>query len=131
SYEVTLRFAGRERTYRALVLQHNGFQSASEPRLEFADNIVGQTPLTNVYYERRPPVRASWLNYVRTEEYRRFAAAAKSSDILGLQNGPDSWPGSWRSKDNDLEISSRRGTGGKDSTSVCDTDGAICVLLCC
>jgi hypothetical protein len=131
SYEVTLRFAGRERTYRAMVLHHNGFQSASEPRLEFADNIVGQTPLTNVYYERRPPVRASWLNYVRTEKYRRFAAAAKSSDILGLQNGPDSWPGSWRSKDNDLEISSRRGTGGNVSTSVCDNDESICDPLSC
>jgi hypothetical protein len=57
SYEVTVRMAGRERTYRAMVLYHAPLQSDTEPIIDFLDNIVGQSALTEASKEWRPPVR--------------------------------------------------------------------------
>lgn len=58
SYEVTVRFEGRERTYRAMALYHNQFQSTAQSRVEFLDNIIGYNILTRTFLEKRPPVRA-------------------------------------------------------------------------
>jgi hypothetical protein len=57
SYQVTARLAGKERTYRAMVLYHGPPQSAAQPKVEFADNIVGQAALSNALKEKRLPVR--------------------------------------------------------------------------
>jgi hypothetical protein len=130
SYEVTIKLAGRERTYRAMVLHHNGFQSASEPRLDFADNIVGQTRLTKVFYERRPPVRSSWANYVKTEKYLEYASAVRKDDVSRAQNNSAAWPGNWRTGDS-VEISSRPGLSTVVPASLCDDDENACDPLSC
>jgi len=130
TYEVAIKFAGRERTYRAMILYHDGFQSASEPRLDFADNIVGQTPLTKVFYERRPPVRSSWAEYVKTEKYKGYAAAAKNDELSRAQNNLGSWPGKWRTEAG-LEISSRPLPGAVVPSSLCDEDENVCDPLSC
>src|SRR5215510_3811631 len=129
TYELTIGLAGRERTYRAMVLHHNGFQSASEPRLDFADNIVGQTALTKVFYERRPPVRASWADYVRTKKYREYAAAVKS-DLPSAQSNSALWPGDWRTGAS-IGITSRADIGTVVPSSLCDDDGNACDPLSC
>lgn len=130
AYEVNIKLAGRERAYRALVLHHNGFQSASEPRLDFADNIVGQTALTRVFYERRPPVRSLWADYVKTDKYLEYAAAVKNNDPSRAQKDSGLWPGVWRTGA-DLKISSRPDSGILVPSSVCDDDGDVCDPLSC
>jgi hypothetical protein len=60
SYEVTVRFENRTRTYRALVLFHNafsgGYQTTEPLKPEFWDSIVGRSgTLTHVWKEKRPP----------------------------------------------------------------------------
>ena len=130
SYEVNIKLAGRERTYRAMLLHHNGFQSASEPRLDFADNIVGQTPLTQVFYERRPPVRSSWLDYVRTEKYLEYAAAVKNNASSKPKNNSGAWPGNWRSGA-DVEVLSRPVSDSVLPSSLCDNDESVCDPLSC
>ncbi|HXU09642.1 MAG TPA: hypothetical protein VN743_11655, partial [Blastocatellia bacterium] len=62
SYQVTVRLAGKERTYRAMVLYHSPLQSEAQPKVEFADNILGQTALTSAFKEKRLPVRPAPKN---------------------------------------------------------------------
>jgi hypothetical protein len=135
SYEVTISLEGQQRTYRAMVLYHNGFQSASEPRVEFADNIVGQTVLAQAYYESRPPVRSSWLNYVKTDKYREYAAASanKNGQALQKREAADvSWPGEWRRANGEFESQALPGSSiAVIPPAFCDNDPGICDPLSC
>ncbi len=79
SYEVTVRLAGKERTYRAMALYHDSFQSAIEPRVDFLDNVVGQGALTDAFTEKRPPVKAPWFEYVKSDAYRAYVEAQKKA----------------------------------------------------
>ena len=59
SYEVTVSYQERTRTYRALVLFHRNAVDPSRLGLEFWDSIVGMAGnLTKVWEEKRPPYRA-------------------------------------------------------------------------
>ena len=132
SYEVTVAFDGRQRTYRAMVLYHNGFQSAAEPRADFADNILGQSALTQALYESRPPVRSSWLRYTKTDKYREYAEAMARRSTEPLQRTAKDrrpWPGDWQ-----LPDSESAATGDSSSAGVralCDRDPGICDPLSC
>jgi hypothetical protein len=56
SYQVTVKLEGRSRTYRALVLFHDGPRSTDVGPPEFWDAIVNG--LGNVWEEKRPPYKA-------------------------------------------------------------------------
>ena len=135
SYEVTIGLDGQQRTYRAMVLYHNGFQSTAEPRVDFADNIVGQSALTQALYEGRPPVRSSWLAYTKTAQYRQYADASAKRNVEALQRaekGGGSWPGDWRG----LDGASKFSAANDAFTTVvpaplCDGDPGICDPLSC
>ncbi len=135
SYEVTISLDGRQRTYRAMVLYHNGFQSAAEPTVDFADNIVGQSALTQALYETRPPVRSPWLAYTKTAQYRDYADAMANRNVEALQRadeGGGPWPGVWQQTHSEPETSAMR-----DSTAIvippllCDRDPGVCDPLSC
>ncbi|HKY04288.1 MAG TPA: hypothetical protein VJQ56_05340, partial [Blastocatellia bacterium] len=105
SYEVVARMGGKERRYRALALYAEAMQSAAKPKVEFMDNVVGQSALARAFEENRPPVRSPWSEYVKTDEYREYAKQVKASKRLRRDGdeSPDgkvveAWPGSWRSK---------------------------------
>jgi hypothetical protein len=136
SYEVTVSLDGRQRTYRAMVLYHNGFQSAAEPRVELVDNIVGTANLTQVFYEDRPPVRSSWLQYVKTDGYRAYAFAIANQTAMDSQvrdKADPVWPGEWRQPNGGTE-SAVTMSDSADSivpTFLCDNDPAVCDPLSC
>lgn len=66
-YDVTVRFMGKSRTYRALALFHNPYSSTAHPVPSFWDSVVGANgTLTHVWSERRPAVGKERVN-VRTE----------------------------------------------------------------
>ena len=50
-YEVSVSLDGQQRTYCAMVLYHNGYQSTAELRADFLDNIVGQSALAQAFNE--------------------------------------------------------------------------------
>jgi hypothetical protein len=79
SYEVTVRFEGRERTYKAMALHHDSFQTSVEPRIDFLDNVLGQSTLGNAFTERKPQVRAPWSEYVKSDAYRSYVEAQKKT----------------------------------------------------
>lgn len=81
SYEVTVHLADRERTYNAMILYHDSFQSTVEPRVDFLDNIVGQSALNNALTEKRPPVKAPWFEYVKSDEYRTYVESQKKGAV--------------------------------------------------
>lgn len=58
SYEVTVSFQGKRRTYWALVLFHNLHQSANNPRPQFWDNIGAGGVLNQVWQEELPPLKS-------------------------------------------------------------------------
>ena len=133
SYEVTVGLDGQQRTYRAMVFYHHGFQSTAEPRVEFADNIVGQSALTKAFYESRPPVRSSWLLYARTDKYREYAEASASRSVEALKSsekerGP--WPGDWQLADSELSATSDASTA-EVRAPFCDKDLEVCDPLSC
>lgn len=134
SYEVTIRMDGRERTYRAMVLYHNGFQSNAAPKMEFADQIVGHSELTQAFYEDRPPVRSDWFNYVKTDEYLEYANAGVRENREALQrdgNKNPQWPGRWRNSDEPESDSATGISAGNDRVALCDNDPGICDPLSC
>jgi hypothetical protein len=135
SYEVTINLEGRQRTYRAMVLYHNGFQSTAEPRVDFADNIVGQGALTQALYEGRPPVRSPWMAYARTAKYREYAdAIAKRNGEARerSEKGAGPWPGDWQSADNEPELSAMSDSSTTVApTFLCDRDPGVCDPLSC
>jgi hypothetical protein len=78
SYQITVRLAGRKRTYRALALYRDSGQTGVEPRVEFLDNVVGPSALAAALLETRPPVKAPWLRFVKSDEYRSYLEAQKN-----------------------------------------------------
>lgn len=78
SYQVTVRLAGRERTYRALALYHDSRQTGVVPRVNFLDNVVGPSALAGALLETRPPVKAPWLQYVKSDAYRAYVESQKN-----------------------------------------------------
>jgi hypothetical protein len=133
SYEVAVSLDGRQRTYRAMVLYYNGFQSAVEPRVELVDNIVGTANLTQVFYEGRPPVRSAWLNYVKTDGYREYAVSSTNKTELGLHvKGESLWPGEWSRTDRRFETSAMPDNPtAVVPTFLCDNDAGVCDPLSC
>ena len=85
SYQVTVRLAGKERSYWAMVLYHSPLQSAAQPTVEFADNIVGQAALTSALKEKRLPVRPAPKN----GSDRLKINSAKQSDDEASANRED------------------------------------------
>lgn len=132
SYEVTISMDGRDRTYRAMVLYHNGFQSNSAPNLEFGDNIVGQPILTQAFYENRPPVRSYWFDYVKTDQYKKLADASAQRSVEAFGNEPRGdvpWPGEW-TRSSDLSSTDAEASGVIPGI-LCDSNAAICDPLSC
>jgi hypothetical protein len=72
SYEVRAHLDGKERTYKALALYRDSLQSGVEPQINFFDNILGPGSLINALAEKRPPVKAPWSEYVKSDEYRTY-----------------------------------------------------------
>ena len=133
SYEVTVGLDGQQRTYRAMVLYHNGFQSTGEPKVDFADNIVGQFALTQAFYESRPPVRSSWLLYTKTDKYREYADASARRGLETLQKSETEhriWPGDWRLADSETSATSAS-SATVVRAPVCDGDPGVCDPLSC
>jgi hypothetical protein len=135
AYEVTISLDGRQRTYRAMVFYHNGFQSTVEPQVEFADNIVGSNILAQAYSERRPPVRSPWLSYLKTDEYREYAEAGENRAAETRQRfgGAElSWPGEWRGASTaDLSSLATSGPALFVPSPLCDTNASLCDPLSC
>lgn len=135
AYEVTIRLDGRQRTYRAMVFYHNGFQSTLDPKVEFADNIVGSNILAQAYFERRPPVRSPWLSYLETAEYREYADASGKRAVEALQRpgGAEvSWPGAWiGSSAANLSSQPTSRSTALVPRPLCDTNASLCDPLSC
>ncbi len=89
SYEVTVHLGGRERTYNAMVLYHDSFQSTVKPRVDFMDNVLGQSALNNAFSEKRPPVKAPWFEYVKSDEYRTYVELEKRRSVKAKQKNED------------------------------------------
>lgn len=136
AYEVVVRMGSKERRYRALALYHESMQSASKPRIEFMDNVVGQSALARAFEERLPPVRSPWSEYVKTGEYREYAKLVKASKKL-RRDGDESpyeklieaWPGSWRSKA--AGSPANLSFGCADCSLYCDNSSFFCDPLSC
>ena len=131
AYEVTVSMDGQQRSYNALALRHatptNGIRE-----WEFIDTVAGQAAVKSAATERRPPVRAPWRLFRRSESYRQYAQAA--------QDRPDaletvSWPGQWTLAPQ-TETRSALSTdavhdAGGDVRRHCDNDPATCDPLSC
>jgi hypothetical protein len=132
SYEVTISMDGRDRTYRAMALYHNGFQSNSVPNVEFGDHIVGQPILTQAFYENRPPVRSHWFDYVKTDRYLKYAdaSAKRNGEASGNETiGEVAWPGKWI-RQSELSPTDAKASGVIPVTP-CDSSAGICDPLSC
>lgn len=63
SYEVTVSLEGKNRTYLAVVLFHNPYQSSQNLKPEFLDYIVGMDDaMTKIFYETKLPLRTKKLD---------------------------------------------------------------------
>jgi hypothetical protein len=135
SYDVTIGMDGRERTYRAMILYHNGFQSNDASKMEFADQIVGHSELTQAFYEDRPPVRSDWFAYVRSDKYLEYANSSAKKNGEALKNegkGELLWPGEWQNSSSERKLSSRAGgSSGVSPLIICDNDAGVCDPLSC
>lgn len=89
SYEVTVHLGDRERTYNAMVLYHDSFQSTVQPRMDFLDNILGQSALNNALSEKRPVVKAPWFEYIKTDEYRTYVELEKKGSVKAKQKNEE------------------------------------------
>lgn len=87
SYEVTVHLDGRERTYRAMILFHNQMESVERTRAEFADLIIGSDVLTHALAERRPAVKANWLNRAGRDASRSSLISPSFQGGLICQDG--------------------------------------------
>lgn len=78
SYEVTVSFARKTRTYRALALFHNPHPAAGEMKPRFWDTVVGMGGrMTDIAFERRPPYTPA------NGASRRPAGAGPGSPVAG------------------------------------------------
>ncbi len=82
SYEVTVSFESKTRTYRALVLFHNRHQESAPLKPEFWDSIVGMGGiLTDVWKEIRSSVKQKSSSPMKN-------ATSTAQDINPLQKSP-------------------------------------------
>ncbi|MFN2452779.1 MAG: hypothetical protein ABR577_01015 [Pyrinomonadaceae bacterium] len=82
SYEVTVSFEGKTRTYRALALFHSSGQGAESLEPSIWDSVVGAGGiLTNVWKEKRPPVTKKPSSSV-TKGTAGAAASSLATDIM-------------------------------------------------
>ncbi|HEU4390163.1 MAG TPA: hypothetical protein VFV34_20345 [Blastocatellia bacterium] len=83
SYEVTVRLAGKHRTYRATALHHSS-GSGSTAKAEILDEITSE--MNSVLADESPRVRSPWAKYVKTGLYlsvaREIADARKQGKPL-------------------------------------------------
>jgi hypothetical protein len=141
SYEVRVSMDGRSRTYRAMVLYRNGFQSGASTEFEFLDNIVGQSILSQALSEARAPMRTPWVEYSKTERYRAYADALKDNPAtmtssglqgVGSEKGGVRWPGTWTVEGADSgSVVRRRNKSPVKAMQYCDADPAWCDPLSC
>jgi len=84
SYEVTVRLAGKEKTYQAMALYRKAPQPGGRRRVEILDNI---TPAINaVLEEESPVVRVPWRTYVTSGSY--FATVRSMKEARGKGVSP-------------------------------------------
>jgi hypothetical protein len=81
SYEVTVHFEGRQRSYRAMVIYHQPLQSAEKTRIEFLDNVVGSYAVGEALAEQNPPMRFPWNRYVRSQAYERAGSGPRAAIV--------------------------------------------------
>ena len=83
SYEVTVRLAGKERTYKAMALHYGSSQAVGATSIRFIDWVVGPIALGKALKESLPAVRAPWDTYVRSDTYRAIVQAIKRAQEEG------------------------------------------------
>lgn len=76
SYEVTVRLAGKARTYRAIALHRSQPRSNGKAKVEILDRVTSD--MNTVLHEESPRVRSPWNTYVKTSLY--VAVAREISD---------------------------------------------------
>jgi len=79
SYEVVLKLAGRQRTYRAMALHQLGPAAPDGTTMRFVDGIAGANMLSMMLRESLPPVRSPWSTYVNSAMYRAVVRAVREA----------------------------------------------------
>lgn len=82
SYEVTMRLAGKERTYRAMALYRKAAQTGGRRRVEILDNMTPS--LNDVLEDQSPVVRSPWRTYVTSASYFATVRAIKEARERGV-----------------------------------------------
>lgn len=119
SYQVTVRLAGRSRTYRALALFRNGARSQEAP--EFWDAIVNG--VTRVSQEKRPPYKSKGAllpiepSSIEASLVDGFQAQAVAGDFAA-SNSTSTRLSPWFSIDATEHVSGEHG-GAADFTGTC------------
>jgi len=104
SYEVTVHLAGKERTYKALVLYFNQNVArrkedegpnpettrANQPSAEVLDNVISE--MNAVLNDESPQVRSPWNKYVNTSLYSAVVRTIKASQAAGQPLRPANAP---------------------------------------
>lgn len=130
SYEVRITLDGETRTYKAMILYRNGFQSMPKPNVVFCDNIISSSVLAQLLDENRPPVRSPWGSYVTTKKYLEYANATRLRLLSREKTQDIPWPGEWVRRDSDVLSLDEKVTTVRPRTS-CDKDSEICDPLSC
>lgn len=81
SYEVTIRLAGKERTYRAMALHHSGADSNGKIKTEILDNVTAG--MNEVLADESPRVRSPWKSYVKSGSYLAVATEISKKERAG------------------------------------------------
>lgn len=82
SYEVTVRLAGKQRTYEAMALYHKTTQAGSRRRVEILDNIT--SPMSALLEDESPVVRSPWRRYVTSGSYFATVRTIKEARERGV-----------------------------------------------
>jgi hypothetical protein len=81
SYEVTVKLAGKQRTYRALALHRSRIGPSGKPDTEILDNV---TPGMNaVLADGSPRVIAPWETYIKSSLYLAVARSIAKAEKAG------------------------------------------------
>jgi hypothetical protein len=81
SYEVTVKLAGKQRTYRALALHRSRIGPSGKPDTEILDNL---TPEMNaVLADESPRVIAPWETYIKSSLYLAVARSIAKAENAG------------------------------------------------
>ncbi|HSE96960.1 MAG TPA: hypothetical protein VLD57_01740 [Blastocatellia bacterium] len=103
SYDVTVHFEGRQRSYRAMVVYHQPLQSVRETRAEFLDNVVGSFALGEALSEQNPPMRFPWKEFIRSRAYMRGGVSPGRADMrFGAGRDPGEETRPFFREENDL-----------------------------